>query len=700
MARLTVPSAVFLYCCLVSSAYGTQADEVDFYPVHNVRFGVDLDNNAWFEFIDENGERVRYEGMQHMPDLFAQDLKTSTYSIHRKKSDWATLTILDEETGLITATVHRSGRITTVAPRRDYEYLRVHPEKMRILSTAKHVLTYHTGPWGGGSCLAKHIDENTAVAREAKNRSADIDVLSRETGRIAETPRPRPSSRRLQRAPRWGNCYSGEGSTRYLDVGLVIDRNFYETYGSKVDRTMKAIEAIIANTNLVYFYTFNMFIRVRQVVIPLSGGSSRYEGIVYSMFNQNLASCSLDIRSTLDGMSFFAETLPIKGVQSLLPTTDREDDGLAALAHWHLLTACYSSGTVGVAYVGTLCRTNNFNVGNNLFTAVNVGVSSRTFEGVTWLTFAHELGHAFNADHSFEEGEGKTGGIMDYGDGTLHGIYQFNEKYRRGEVCNFLQSMVLERRCRKSSAIDYFPPVSPQPCTSGSLCAGGTGECREGICELGELMMRLTADGTTTYYPFLQAPWGGSPFSTLAEVLTTRVVVGTPSTGCSAPPTNDAYVGAIVVVDRSRQVCTFQRKAELAEAAGAAALIIVNDVNDVIPMVAEATFSTDIPVVMVALNAGNDIKNIVSGASNLSGSLGMVIFPHPEFTFSPTFLGGPPTPPADIIGYLVENVFPYTAAGFGSLAAILFLYGFCFQPPREKNYDHRTAAVQPHRFGP
>ena len=287
---------------------------------------------------------------------------------------------------------------------------------------------------------------------------------------------------------------------------------------------------------------------------------------------------------------------------------------------------------------------------------------------------------------------------MDYGDGTLHGIYQFNERYRRGEICDFLQSMVLSNRCRKSSSIDYFPSLAAQPCTSGSLCADGTGECRDGICELGELLIKIAADGVESYYPFLQAAWGGSPFSTLASALTGNIMVASPSTGCSPPPTINGYAGSIVIVDRTRTVCTFQRKAELAEAAGAAALVIVNDEDKVILMEASSSFFTSIPVVMVARGDGNVMKSVMSSASTLEATLGMVVFPHPEFTFSPTFLGGPPTPAPDIIGYLVENVFPYTAAGFGTLAGLLFIYGFCFQPGRDSEYGRRDNRVVPQQY--
>lgn len=386
--------SAFILAIVVTHLVGqTSAKDAEFHAAAHVRFGLNPDNEAWFEFINERGEKVAYEGLQHMPDLFARDLTTTTYSVHRGKANWATMTIIDRHAGLITATVHRHGVVATLAPQEDLQYLHASSENFRKLAPTKHVLTYSTGPWGGGSCVAKHFDVTTAISREAKNGTEEeFDAYRKEEGGVTAAPRPRPESRRLQRAPRWGNCFTGEGATSYMEIGLVVDKNFFETYRSDVDRTMKAIEVIVANTNLVYFYTFNMFLRVRQVVIPLSGSTGRYDGVVYAMFNQNLNSCPLDIGTALSGISAFSEKLPISSIQSLLPTTDAESTALASLGHWHLLTACYSSGTVGVAYVGTLCRTNLFNVGGNVRTAVNVGVSSRTFEGITWLTFAHEMG--------------------------------------------------------------------------------------------------------------------------------------------------------------------------------------------------------------------------------------------------------------------------------------------------------------------
>mmetsp|Transcript_48059 Transcript_48059/g.112299 ORF Transcript_48059/g.112299 Transcript_48059/m.112299 type:complete len:563 (+) Transcript_48059:87-1775(+) len=95
-------------------------------------------------------------------------------------------------------------------------------------------------------------------------------------------------------------------------------------------------------------------------------------------------------------------------------------------------------GWVGVAWVGTFCAIFNGPHGVGQY---NFGLNQIHGDGA-WLTFAHELGHNFGADHAFDEGQGQTGGIMDYNVGGIHdGVVQFNEDYSKSELCGTLTSM-------------------------------------------------------------------------------------------------------------------------------------------------------------------------------------------------------------------------------------------------------------------
>ena len=101
-------------------------------------------------------------------------------------------------------------------------------------------------------------------------------------------------------------------------------------------------------------------------------------------------------------------------------------------AIWHQFTNCYPSpGMVGLAYVGALCS------------SYGTGVSSWT--ATHWLVAAHELGHNMGAQHTFQNGQGTTGGIMDYGDGDYpigSGVYQFYSLYNQPQICAEIKSIV------------------------------------------------------------------------------------------------------------------------------------------------------------------------------------------------------------------------------------------------------------------
>ena len=46
----------------------------------------------------------------------------------------------------------------------------------------------------------------------------------------------------------------------------------------------------------------------------------------------------------------------------------------------------------------------------------------------------HELGHGIGLTHTFENGIGTTGGLMDYANGLYDGVPQYHP-FNRGEAC-------------------------------------------------------------------------------------------------------------------------------------------------------------------------------------------------------------------------------------------------------------------------
>ena len=132
------------------------------------------------------------------------------------------------------------------------------------------------------------------------------------------------------------------------------------------------------------------------------------------------------------------------------------------LGAWHVMDKCFKGGVAGVAYVGTICQSSR-----------NTGVNWDT--GSQWKVFAHQLGHNFGAHHSFEKGQGKTGGVMDYGDGTLNSEYQFNTKFRKKEICATINRVV--------NTCPSFEAMLPE-CGNGRVedgeaceCSGGKKQC-------------------------------------------------------------------------------------------------------------------------------------------------------------------------------------------------------------------------------
>jgi len=235
------------------------------------------------------------------------------------------------------------------------------------------------------------------------------------------------------------NCYPDDDRFHELEVSIAADQFFTQAAGG-VDEAIAEIEYGMAVSTHHYRLQLNVGFVIGELLVVDSSNASSF-GPVFD-------TCQADMASKLYAYRDWVSSSGRSGNQGLS----------------HLFTGCFGpSGTVGIAYIGVLCAG-----------AYGTGVTTRT--SGTELTLMHELGHNFNAQHSFENGQGTTGGIMDYGDGRINGLIRFNS-LRRTEMCDELTVA--------SSICPYFR-VAPGPSICGNRvinigeeceCADGTAEC-------------------------------------------------------------------------------------------------------------------------------------------------------------------------------------------------------------------------------
>lgn len=116
------------------------------------------------------------------------------------------------------------------------------------------------------------------------------------------------------------------------------------------------------------------------------------------------------ISLVIDQVVFLDNEVPCDSINKALDVAS--DYRETTSPHRHLFTSCSFSGANGVAYMGKLCH-ERYSAG------VSAWPTGRRSMEAFAKTFAHELAHNLGASHSFGHGQRDTGGIMDYGDGSL-----------------------------------------------------------------------------------------------------------------------------------------------------------------------------------------------------------------------------------------------------------------------------------------
>jgi len=240
------------------------------------------------------------------------------------------------------------------------------------------------------------------------------------------------SERTTSVATTWDNCYTRDDLMRTFSLGIAMGSALYGdgTYTNQYNNSVAVsfIQKVITDSNIIYENQLNIKLIAGDIYIQTVHDSDA------PSWDQG-STCPMTINEQLAELASWSSRPSEQGL-------------------WQILDDCFlvqnpgGSGTIGLAYLGTLCH-DTLNAGVNWVNGVN-GAD-------VWTTFAHEVGHNFNASHSFEDGQGSTGGIMDYGDGTLNGIYQFNTQYRKDEICSEIQS-VIDGSCNKDNGFALASP--------------------------------------------------------------------------------------------------------------------------------------------------------------------------------------------------------------------------------------------------
>jgi hypothetical protein len=239
--------------------------------------------------------------------------------------------------------------------------------------------------------------------------------------------------------PFYPGCYPFDTVSNTIKVSIAVDYGFYQsaagtnvTPAQGLANTLAKIESVVSVARLIYLLQLNIYIQIDKIVI---GNASSPTPLNRS---NNNGTCS----SALGAFSEFGQWNSQQSAQD--PTN--------LTGVWMLLSNCFS-GIVGVSYIGSYCGSLN----------ASVAASS-------WLVFAHELGHAIGASHTFQNGIGTTGGLMDYGDGTYNGVAQFYPTNRQ-EICPFMTGIKnLGDKCQ-------FFPVTPASASCGDGIMAPTEQC-------------------------------------------------------------------------------------------------------------------------------------------------------------------------------------------------------------------------------
>jgi len=217
-------------------------------------------------------------------------------------------------------------------------------------------------------------------------------------------------------------CYPGldRKQEKKLAIGFAVSKGYYDEKGQGTPAGIEAeLLNLLGDSNTIYTPQMGVHLYIKKTDIRSTSGVTGAPWNVEQGDPQakRNGGCGVTSSQLLEQFRRWRANDP----QNVRQT----DVGL-----WHLMTDCFPPpGVIGVAYLNALCSPR-----------VGTGLSSSGTTS-TWTIVAHELGHNFGGEHSFELGQGNTGGIMDYGrrqKELMANVWQFNSRFREAEICQQL----------------------------------------------------------------------------------------------------------------------------------------------------------------------------------------------------------------------------------------------------------------------
>ncbi|EQC39369.1 hypothetical protein SDRG_03571 [Saprolegnia diclina VS20] len=225
----------------------------------------------------------------------------------------------------------------------------------------------------------------------------------------------------------WGRMQNCGWAAQQLLVGVASDAGFTAQHGGAA-ATQSYLIAVYNSVNGLYDEQIGVHLAIGTFLIETQVGGPEW----------NVAPGGCGANAV---MSTHLDTMKTWVATGAPPLCGSQPCGL-----WHLHTNCnadpqYTGTVAGIAWIGTLCTGS---------VGYNTGVSIDGAAG-TWILVGHEVGHNFNAQHTFAEG-----GIMSYDWSTPMRFIDNNQ------VCSYVASV--QAKCL--SPFPSTPVTTPTPTTA------------------------------------------------------------------------------------------------------------------------------------------------------------------------------------------------------------------------------------------